>query len=133
MTDASAASPAPIILVGEDDPVMRVVIESMLESAGYGCDCGNDGEQVLALFDADPQRYAAVVLDVVMPRMDGLQALDAIHARRPALAVVLTSGYSREDLATRIGARAIAGFLRKPWTYEALVDAVEAAVGQPAR
>ena len=46
---------------------------------------------------------------------------------------MLTSGYSREDLATRIGARAIAGFLRKPWTYEALVDAVEAAVGQPAR
>lgn len=129
MSDAADAAAKPTILVGEDDPVMRVVIEAALAGAGYRCEFGHDGVEVLALFDTGPQRFAAALLDVVMPRMDGLQALDAMHARHPTLPVLLTSGYSRDDLAERIGQRAIAGFLRKPWTYEELVAAVEAATG----
>lgn len=124
----SAPSHAPTILVGEDDPLLALVLDGMLRQAGYAVVLCRDGAEVLARFDATTVPIAAALLDVTMPGLDGVQAAAQLLARRPGLPVVLSSGFARADLAVRIGSLPIAGYLRKPWGYDDLVRTVAAAL-----
>ncbi len=128
----ASPSPAPTILVGEDDPLLALVLDGMLRQAGYAVVLCRDGAEVLARFDATTVPIAAALLDVTMPGLDGVQAAAQLLARRPGLPVVLSSGFARADLAARIGSLPIAGYLRKPWGYDDLVRTVAGALAADA-
>ena len=70
----------------------------------------------------------AVVLDLVMPDIDGEATFGEIRRLRPDLPVILTSGYDEERTAERFTAEHIAGFLRKPYEPDDLIRKVEKAL-----
>ena len=133
-SNAAAPSDVPVletaggrILVVDDNPVNREVLERQLGLLGLAVDCANDGEQALSLWR--PGRYAAVLTDVHMPRLDGYALTAAIRAREtksdaprtPIVAVTANALRGEEERCLEAGMDA---YLSKPVTLARLGTAV---------
>ena len=116
MVEAGAA----IILVIDDEPVVRMLARRALESFGYitlGAKDGADGVRVLAEQTAP---VAAVLLDMSMPGMTAEETLNAIHAADASTRVVIMTGFAEESAAALTAEGLIAGFLQKPFALDTL-------------
>lgn len=113
------------ILIIEDDQTMRDVMARSLRMNGYEVDVARDGAEGLALWDA--KRPDAVVTDVYMPNVDGIETILALRSRDPDVRVVAVSGgdsrasFLALDSASDLGATVV---LSKPFTPDALASAV---------
>jgi two-component system chemotaxis sensor kinase CheA len=98
------ASSAPELLIVDDSVTTRTLLRTVLESAGYNVTAVRDGVEALEALLSEP-RYALVISDVDMPRMDGLQLLAQIRAdaRTTRLPVVLVTGRASEQDRFRAG------------------------------
>ncbi|MDG1896885.1 MAG: hybrid sensor histidine kinase/response regulator [Fuerstiella sp.] len=107
------------ILVAEDNPEVRTMIEAQLRSAGFGVLSTCDGKQVLDVVQKQAAEIQAVLLDIDLPEKDGLTCLKEINDQYPQLPVIMMSGLSSADpkkLAT--------AFLRKPFSRKRLLSAI---------
>ena len=129
--DVEAVQPAAVraetatILVVDDEPAIRQVARDMLEDAGYRVWTADDGERALELLERGGAEVDLVVLDLTMPRMDGAEALERMRAAGSAHRVVLSSCFGEEAAVERFQHLDLAGFLKKPYTGRALLEAVE--------
>ncbi len=122
---AGATSRSAHVLVVDDDEAVAEVAGEFLGRAGHRVTMAAGGREALALFDAaakstDP--VDAVVLDWVMPDLDGPAVIDALRQRRSDLPVVITSGF--DERAAGPPAKGPLGFVQKPYAPEALNRAV---------
>lgn len=104
--------PRPRILVVDDDAAITATFENILRGEGYDVITATDGADAIRLARQRP--FELILLDLVMPRMDGLAALRDLRAVAPAARVVILSAYiepAREAEAFRLGAAAV---LAKP-------------------
>lgn len=113
------------VLVVEDDEEARQVLTALLTQAGYEVDEARDGIEAVRQLDLNRGRYAAVITDYQMSRMDGLQLLTLVRFVWPEVPVVLVSGADVERLAAQQGAYA---WMRKPYDSARLLQIVRAAV-----
>jgi PAS domain S-box-containing protein len=120
------------VLVVDDEPGVRTIARESLKRAGFEVVTANDGAEAVDLLAAD-RKFDAVLLDMTMPRMNGVEAFRRIKELQPALPVVLTSGYSAQDAAGQFGSDGIAGFIQKPFMPSALVAAMLEALSQRKR
>jgi DNA-binding response OmpR family regulator len=112
----------PRVLVVEDDPDLLVVLRVNLVAAGLEPILAGDGRTAVARCQAE--RPDAVLLDVMLPGIDGWQVLEALHELGdPTPVVVCSAKRNPLDLARAEELGAVA-YLRKPFDIEALVDAV---------
>ncbi len=123
-----AASPAPaprgLVLVVDDEPIVRGVTLRILRKAGYAVLEAASGAEALVLLGALPAAPDAAVLDRTMPGMDGLALAAAIGGRHPAVRLVLMTGYGDADTtgaAARAGVRVV---LPKPFRADDLLCAL---------
>lgn len=114
------------VLVVEDDADMRALIAATLRTGGYDPISAVSAEDGLALLENG--RCHAAVLDVRLPRMNGLDALGVISARWPAFPVIVATA-SAEVREAQVRARGARGFLRKPFSSDQLLGAMAAALG----
>ena len=120
-----AAGPASgeTILVAEDDDLVRELVCSMLSHAGYTVLEAEDGERAVEQLAAHPE-IAAAVLDVVMPRMNGVEVCEVILARYPHVRVLFSGGYSSDTLPQSYLEQRTLRILRKPYQAPQLLAAV---------
>jgi PAS domain S-box-containing protein len=118
---ATRAASGARVLVVDDEAGVRTVARESLKRAGFEVVTANDGIEALEILDQEEGRFDAVLLDLTMPRMSGVEAFSLMKARHPQLHVVLTSGYSAHDVSARCGSNDIAGFVQKPFMPAALV------------
>jgi len=117
------------VLVAEDDPAVRRVIVETLARAGVRVRAAVDGAAALALLDEGPVPDL-VVTDVRMPRLSGPELVRRLRVRWPRLPVLFVSGHTGED--TPEAVRSAGGrLLGKPFTAQALLDAVTALLAEP--
>lgn len=125
-------APGGRVLLVEDNPDVARITREMLEQLGYAVRQVSDGDEALAVIDAEPAAFDLVVSDIVMPGgKDGVAVARALRERRPALPVLLVTGYS--EMAARAGGEFIV--LRKPFLLAELSRAAArmiADVGKPA-
>ena len=91
----------------------------LLQRRGHTVFGASDGDELLALAKSHAGRLRLVLLDMSMPRLDGASTLARLRARGEQVPVVLTSGYTEKEVASRITAREGIrhdGYLQKPWT-----------------
>jgi two-component system cell cycle sensor histidine kinase/response regulator CckA len=112
-----------LVLVADDEELMREMLSGLLASAGATVVTAADGQQAIELFMADPDRYALVLLDQVMPRCTGCAAFKAMHALRPQTRIILMSGFVGEHAMGAEELDGLAGFLAKPFTRAQLLRA----------
>ena len=114
---------AETILLAEDETAVRRVVKLILSEAGYAVIEAANGAIAVELFKAKASQIDLVLLDAVMPEKSGSQAAAEIHAIRPDVALVLSSGYS-DVLASDPTAAADLAFLAKPYEPDTLLRVV---------
>lgn len=123
----------PRLLVVEDSASLRATLRRMLESAGFEVLEAENGVEGAAALQCEA--VDAVITDIVMPDMDGLQLIREVRTHHPGLKILAISGHSEGslnylDLATKLGAD---GVLAKPFDVDSLVRAMTDLLGPSAR
>lgn len=119
-------SAAARILVVDDEPFVRRFAARALSEEGFAVLEAADGQEALAAVEAGG--VSALVSDIVMPRLNGVQLMEALARSHPQLPVVLMSGYAPAEL-EGLGIAAPCAVLMKPFTAERLVKEVRRCLG----
>jgi two-component system, response regulator PdtaR len=123
-----AAAPARRVVVAEDEALIRLDLSEMLAEEGYDVvGQAADGEAAIAL--AEEHRPDLVVLDVKMPKLDGISAAERIARQRIAPVVILTA-FSQRELVERARDAGAMAYLVKPFGKNDLVPAIEMAMSR---
>jgi response regulator NasT len=128
VTETPSASPRRRVVIAEDEALIRLDLAEMLAEEGYDVVAAvEDGES--AVSSAEELRPDLVILDVKMPRLDGIAAAERIAAQRIAPVVMLTA-FSQRDLVERARDAGAMAYLVKPFDKSDLVPAIEMAASR---
>lgn len=110
------------VLVVEDDEQIRVLLEQMLRDMGFDTFCATDGQHTLELLEAfEPD---LMVIDILMPRIDGAQLIDKIRQLGNKVPIIVISGTSDRSLISLTLEKGGSLFLEKPINFNDLFEAV---------
>ena len=113
------------ILVAEDETIIRLDLRDLLVRAGYDvCAEARDGEEAVALARSESPDLA--IMDVKMPRLDGIEAARRILDERPIPIVMLTA-YGQQELVARAVEAGVFAYLVKPFREQDLLPAIQTA------
>jgi response regulator NasT len=113
------------LLIAEDETIIRLDLRELLERAGFEvCAEARDGLEAVEL--AHKEQPDLAILDVKMPRLDGIEAAKRILAERPIPIVILTA-YGQQELIARAVDAGVYGYLVKPFRESDLLPAIETA------
>ncbi|WP_081427104.1 response regulator [Sorangium cellulosum] len=114
----------PRVLVVEDEVDIRRHVVRALEREGMTVDQAGDGEEGWNIFERE--LHPVVILDLRMPRRDGIEMLRLIHNRRPETQVVILTGHGGKDDAIQALNLHAAAYLEKPPDIDAIIEKVRA-------
>ena len=112
-----------LVLVVDDETAVRRFAVRVLEREGYGVVEAGDGMQALELIKQGGTSFEVVVTDIVMPRLNGVELMQALSASHPDLPVILMSGYATAALAD-LGITTPCAILAKPFQPARLLEEV---------
>lgn len=107
------------ILICDDEEIMRDVLETILSTAGYKVDLAKTGEEALELYAQRP--FDAVLMDVSMPGMGGLTALEELLKLDPNAVVLMITAYATFDTAISAWEKGAQGVIRKPFQNDQIL------------
>ncbi len=118
--DPRALQKATILVVDDEADIVDIVSE-VLTGAGYEVLVARDGEAATEVFSQHSESIAAVILDLTMPRKTGLDVLKDIRRMRTDTPVLLSSGFSQDDVTGQLEGLGVAAFMRKPYRFRELL------------
>lgn len=113
------------ILVIDDEPAVREAVTDILELENCRVLTAKSGEEGLDLYREEEEIHL-VILDLSMPQMGGEETLHRLQKMDPNVVVLLSSGYSENELSNRFDKYNVAGFLQKPYNAMHLIETVRA-------
>jgi PAS domain S-box-containing protein len=128
VVDGGHAGGSGVILVAEDEDQVRTQVQRILERAGYSVLSAANGVKAVEIFREHHARVDLVLLDVVMPELDGWQAFLQIEALAPGVKVLFTTGYAASVLPADFASRG-ARLISKPYKRERLLAEVRDIIG----
>ncbi|MBI4912512.1 MAG: CHASE domain-containing protein [Acidobacteria bacterium] len=118
------------ILVVDDEPAVRTAASDLLAGLGFEVVQAGDGEEAVGLFGAAREPFRAVLMDLTMPRMGGLEAARQIRARNPQTPVLFISGFTEQELLRTEDGVAPGAFLQKPFNRASLIRSMRELLGE---
>ncbi len=117
-----------LVLLVDDEPLMRSTSAMMLESMGYSVVCAENGAEAIEVYNQGQDTIDAVILDMIMPKLSGEDTMKEILRINPAAKIIISSGFDENaDQRTETLSKAV-GFLHKPYGMHELRLAVEKAI-----
>ena len=113
-----------VILVVDDEKVLRDFLHQALEGYGYTVLEAEDGETAVKIFKENSEKVQLIILDMIMPNMSGEKALYQIRQMNSTVPVLVSSGYSDKEKFEQIAALGIAGILQKPFRINKLLTQI---------
>lgn len=117
------------VLLVDDEPTVRAVAKAMLEKLGCTVESATNGQEAVEMFQRAPTTFDFVVLDLTMPYLDGEQAFRELKRINKDIRVLLSSGYSEQDLLGRFAGKGLAGFIQKPYRLGVLARKIKETLG----
>src|SRR5687767_4135463 len=114
------------VLVVDDEEIMREVLETLLTQEGYRVDLGKTGEEGLEAYGR--RAFDVVLLDVSMPGIGGLRALEEFLKMDPEAVIVMITAYATFDTAIAAWERGAFGCIRKPFQNEQITATIQAGI-----
>ena len=108
------------ILIVDDNTVLIDVTREMLNCLGYRVLCARSGREAIEIYGRHRGDIDLVILDMVMPGLNGGDTFQILQDMDPQVKVVLSSGYSFHDLVKVVMERGIKAFLHKPYSLQEL-------------
>ena len=112
------------ILIAEDDEAVRELATRILEDAGYRVLVAVDGSEAVTLFEQNSEEISLVILDMVMPKMGGLKAIERIEKIAPDVRALFCSGYSSKAFMGRLALQENVSKIQKPYSRNTLMHEV---------
>jgi len=125
MVDSAAGQGVGTILLVDDEETVATVALELLEALGYTVLVARDGESAINIYKQNKEKIALVLLDMVLPGMDGGAIFNELKKINPQVRVLLSSGYSVNGQAQEILDRGCKGFIQKPYRVNALKKAID--------
>lgn len=116
-----------LVMVIDDEEVMRITIKKMLNAAGYDVILAENGEEGINIFSGKHKEIYGIILDMAMPRKSGREVFYELQKIDPAVKVLLASGYRHDERSEEILKAGVRGFIQKPFTVYGLSEAVHKA------
>lgn len=113
------------ILIADDEETILLVAQQAIQAAGFDTLIARDGDEAVELFKANADKVVAALLDISMPKMNGLQALAEMRKLKPGLPVLLSSGFSRQEAQKHYELEKEDYFLQKPYMPQKLIAAIQ--------
>ncbi len=110
------------VLLVDDEEIIRETCKELLMRLGFQVLLAQDGEEAISVFEQHKDEIVYIFMDWTMPKMDGLSAFRELQKKYPKVKVVLCSGYSKQDIASKHNLEGISGFLQKPYDLKKLLD-----------
>ncbi|ABQ24227.1 response regulator [Geotalea uraniireducens] len=114
------------ILIVDDEPDIALILKLQLEDAGYKTATARDGVEALAAIARE--KFALVLLDIKMPRMDGMQVLERVQSHYSDVAVVMMTAHGSEDIAVEAMKNGAFDYIAKPFSSEDVLQKVKRAI-----
>jgi CheY-like chemotaxis protein len=118
------------ILLVDDEAVITEVMEKALTFTGFKVFVARSGEEAIEAYGKNRDRIDLVVLDMIMPGMNGGKVFDRLREMNPGVKVILSSGYSIDGDASCIMARGCNGFIQKPFGIKELSLKIREVLGR---
>jgi len=125
-----ASPPEPVIkgtetiLLVDDEPKVLDICERFLRSAGYSVLTAKNGREALATYEKNKTNVAIVVIDMIMPGMNGRELFDQLRAIQPTLKVLVSTGYSIKGAVSDLMIRGCKGYIQKPFSIRGLAKEI---------
>jgi CheY-like chemotaxis protein len=113
-----------LILLVDDEAHVCLLAKLMLCDEGYKVVTAYDGEEAIRVFRCLGAHVSLVILDFIMPGIDGETVFNELQRINPEVAVVLSSGFAEQSKLNRMLARGLCGFIAKPYSQQRLLDQV---------
>ena len=126
-TDSKVLPESPILLV-DDEEAVRGTVGSLLNQLGFAVVAVPGGEGALEYLQKDSNQVTLAILDAHLEGMSGVEAFDGIRKKCPDIPIVVMSGYSQEHTMSLFEGRGVSGFLKKPFRFSELENAVQKAI-----
>lgn len=107
------------LVVDDEKPVLRICTK-MVTLCGFTVITACDGIDAVAKFREHADEIVVVLMDLTMPNMDGITAMNEIYRIRPDIKVILSSGFNEKELSDRLADHPPSGFIRKPYSMNVL-------------
>lgn len=111
----------PTVFVIDDEENIRIMAADMLTDSGYNVITSGDGEEALKIFRQSADKMDLVLLDMIMPGIDGPEILNRLKELKPDVKVILSSGISAEDVPEDMLQSETVEFIEKPYLIEELL------------
>jgi two-component system, cell cycle sensor histidine kinase and response regulator CckA len=108
-----------ILLVDDEEPI-RSLGREILEIMGFDVILAADGNEALKVFSAHRDEIVCVILDLTMPNMGGDEACREMLQLKPEVSVIISSGFSEQDVLRRFPEKGLSGFIQKPYRIDDL-------------
>jgi len=112
------------IMLVDDEEVVRNSLEKLLKRLGYTVCTATDGVKAVDLFKKMHESIDIVILDMIMPGMNGQEVFNIFRSIKPDVPVILSSGFSREECVIDMLKNGLAGYVRKPFRLTELSQLV---------
>lgn len=120
------------VLLAEDEASVRELMQDLLTGLGLGVVATSDGAEACERLAADPDGFDLVLLDQTMPRMTGLEAAEQLRRLRPAVPIILYTGYSEHVTEAQLSSAGILHLVKKPLDVPAFRLLLRSVLGDPA-
>lgn len=108
------------ILLIDDENIVRITTKKMLESIGFEVIVADGGPSGVKLFQENKDDIDCILLDLTMPEMSGMEALELLLEIRPDVPIILSSGYNEQDITQQFAGKGLASFIQKPYRLSLL-------------
>ncbi len=115
------------ILVVEDEPGLREYLEDLLTEEGYKVLSASDGERAISLFFSN-SKIRLVLSDVGLPKIGGIDLMEAILATNPETSIILASGFISEQEKKKLSGKGVSSFIQKPYARDDLLRKIRSAL-----
>jgi PAS domain S-box-containing protein len=120
-TDEAPTGNGELILVIDDEETVRDLVRDILEKNGYRTILAADGKEGVALFRTHHQDIALVIIDMIMPKLGGLETFELLRETAPEVKTVLSTGYNHSEKVQEILDSGVMDFIKKPYKVHELL------------
>ena len=110
-----------LVLVVDDDATVRMITQQTLEAFGYQVLIAEDGAEAVARYVQHSSAIAAILLDMMMPVMDGMATIETLLQINPQVKIIASSGLAINGIVAKAAKTGVTHFLQKPYTAETLL------------
>jgi CheY-like chemotaxis protein len=119
------------VLLVDDEEDVRYIGSEFMAQLGFKVFAAKGGDEAIQLYQKQNAAINLVLLDYLMPDLDGVATFDGLKKIRPDCKVILSSGYSEEEATRRFEGKGLSGFIQKPYKIEKLNEIIEKVLRQP--